>query len=42
MEKVDLEYLRKQWKDELGQYNWKQAKNEIKMYFEMIKTTKCY
>lgn len=41
MEKVDLDYLRKQWKDELGYY-WGRAQKEIDEYFEMIKGTFCY
>lgn len=41
MEKVDLDYLRKQWKDELGYY-WERAQKEINEYFEMIKDTLCY
>ena len=41
MEKVDLDYLRKQWKDELGYY-WGRAQKEINEYFEMIKDTLCY
>jgi len=40
MEKVDLDYLRKQWKDELGYY-WGRAQEEIDEYFEMIKDTLC-
>ena len=40
MEKVDLDYLRKQWKDELGYY-WGRAQKEIDEYFEMIKDTSC-
>ncbi len=40
MEKVDLDYLRKQWKDELGYY-WGRAQKEIDEYFEMIKNTLC-
>lgn len=38
MEKVDLDYLRKQWKDELGYY-WGRAQKEINEYFKMIKDT---
>lgn len=41
MEKVNLDYLRKQWKDELGYY-WGRAQKEIDEYFEMIKDTLCY
>ena len=40
MEKVDLDYLRKHWKDELGYY-WGRAQKEIDEYFEMIKDTLC-
>ena len=40
MEKIDLDYLRKQWKDELGYY-WGRAQEEIDEYFEMIKNTHC-
>lgn len=40
MEIVDLDYLRKQWKDELGNY-WGRAQKEIDEYFEMIKDTSC-
>ncbi|KKN21627.1 hypothetical protein LCGC14_0923390 [marine sediment metagenome] len=40
MEKVDLDYLRKQWKDELGYY-WGRAQKEIDEFFEMIKDTSC-
>ncbi len=40
MEKVDLDNLRKQWKDELGYY-WGRAQKEIDEYFEMIKDTLC-
>lgn len=38
MEKVDLDYLRKQWKNEL-KYYWEPMQNEISEYFEMIKVT---
>lgn len=41
MEKVNLDYLRKQWKDELGYY-WGRAQKEIDEYFEMIKDTLYY
>jgi len=40
MEQVDLDYLRKQWKDELGYY-WERAQKEINEYFDMIKNTLC-
>ncbi len=40
MQKVDLDYLRKQWKDDLGYY-WEEAQKEINEYFEMIKYTLC-
>ena len=40
MEKVELDYLRKQWKDELGYY-WNRAQKEIDEYFEMINYTNC-
>lgn len=40
MEKVELDYLRKQWKDELGYY-WDRAQKEIDEYFKMIKDTNC-
>lgn len=41
MEKVELDYLRKQWKDELGYY-WNRAQKEIDEYFEMINYTNCF
>ena len=40
MEQVDIDYLRKQWKDELGYY-WGRAQKEINEYFDMIKKTLC-
>jgi len=38
MEKVDLNFLRKQWKEEL-KYYWEPLQKEINDYFEMIKVT---
>lgn len=38
MEKVDIDFLRKQWKEEL-KYYWEPLQKEINEYFEMIKVT---
>lgn len=38
MEKVDIDFLRKQWKEEL-KYYWEPLQKEINDYFEMIKVT---
>jgi len=39
MEKVDLNYLRKQWKNEV-KYYFDSMQKEIREYFEMIEVTK--
>ncbi len=39
MEKIDLDYLRKQWKDEI-KYYWESLEKEILVYYEIIKDTK--
>ncbi len=39
MEKVDLDYLRKQWKNEI-KYYWDSLQKEILEYLEMLKVTK--
>lgn len=38
MEKVDIDFLRKQWKEEL-KYYWEPLQKEINEYFEIIKVT---
>lgn len=40
MENVDLDFLRNQWKAELGYY-WERAQKEINDYFEMTNYTLC-
>ena len=39
MEKVDLDYLRKQWKDEI-KYYWEPMQKEIREYLEMLTVTR--
>jgi hypothetical protein len=40
MENVDLNFLRNQWKTDIGYY-WERAQKEIEDYFEMINYTLC-
>jgi hypothetical protein len=40
MNDVNLDYLKRQWKEELGYY-WNRARDEINDYFEMLKYTQC-